>query len=96
MTNPGGHSYPAAQACRAHGASWYLPAQDELNIIWTNRAALDLASIGISTTNATAHWYKSSSQYPSYMYGIMGQSFYNGQQGNLLKSTISRIRCMRK
>lgn len=48
---PGGYSYQAAQLCRTHGADWYLPAKEELNLFWLNRNALNLPSIGIETNS---------------------------------------------
>ena len=30
-------SHPAAMACRDLGADWYLPARDELALLWTNK-----------------------------------------------------------
>src|SRR5690606_10449808 len=35
-----GHGHPAAQACRNRGATWYLPAKDELNTLYSNRGQL--------------------------------------------------------
>jgi phage gpG-like protein len=52
-----GLSHPAAEACRARGGGWYLPALDQLSTIYANNVAL----IGAGVTFASGyHW--SSSQ----------------------------------
>lgn len=82
--------HDAAQHCAdlsAHGRSdWYLPAQDELNVLYTNRVA-----IGNFTTNN----YWSSSEHDSN--DARNQDFGNGAQGiNGSKRDNFRVRCVRK
>lgn len=40
MIDAGADLHPAAQACRALGSDWYLPAVDELDMLWQNRSQI--------------------------------------------------------
>ena len=90
-TPPGGYSYPAATTCRALGISWYVPARDELNLLWTNRVVLNLASIGI---NVSGSYYATSTQLLDAV--IMIQRFDTGEQNNGGKQWSRPLRCMRR
>ncbi len=44
-----GEDHPAARLCRALGPQWYLPAKDELALLYSNRASFGgLAAIGMT------------------------------------------------
>jgi hypothetical protein len=62
ILSKGASVYPAIFACRnkAPAGTWYLPAKDEFNLIWTNRAAIDLAAKGFGT--GAGDWYWSSTE----------------------------------
>lgn len=51
---------PAAQWCRAKGASWYLPACDELKTVYNNKsklnATLSSPSVGGTQLGTNAYW----------------------------------------
>lgn len=69
---------------------WFLPAKDELNFLWTNRAAVG----GFMT--ATDVYYSSTQYDTSYAWG---QLWTNGLQANTPKSSGAGsywLRCMRK
>lgn len=55
-----GHGHPAAEACRARGPDWYLPAIQELFILDQNRSNLVAANLPSSGT------YWSSTEFLSY------------------------------
>jgi len=84
--------YDAAEACRALGSAWYLPALDELNVLYTNHAAIG----GFNTSGTwTSGYYWSSSENGSY-YGRM-QRFNDGYVSNGgNKNYVCNVRCVRK
>jgi len=45
-------AHPAAQACHDLGGDWYLPAEDELNMLWTNLVDTDNSGVGTAVTAA--------------------------------------------
>jgi len=59
---------PAAQWCRAKGASWYLPAIDELKTIYNNKSKLNasLSSPSVGGTQFRTGSYWSSTEAESY------------------------------
>jgi hypothetical protein len=79
----------AAQYCEnltAHGQTdWYLPAKDELNVLYTNRTAIG---------GFAGAWYWSSSEINSY--SAWKQGFSNGYQYEPLKISGLRVRCVRR
>jgi hypothetical protein len=80
-------SYPAAAACRALGADWFLPAESELNVLYTNRTAIG----GFNLSS----WYWSSTE--TNTNNARSQNFSSGMQVNLYqKSTEMSIRCARR
>lgn len=85
----------AAQHCAdlvAHGQSdWYLPARDELNVLWVNRAAI--GGFNLSGSFGTG-WNWSSSE--DSVSNARGQRFSDGFQGNGAKNSAMRVRCVRK
>lgn len=52
------YPYQAATRCRALGEKWYLPARDELNLLYTNRAAI--GGFNESDTWPVSHYWTSS------------------------------------
>ena len=56
---------PAAQWCRAKGASWYLPALDELKAVYNNKSKLNatLSSPSVGGTQLGTDEYWSSTEY---------------------------------
>lgn len=85
----------AAQHCAdlvAHGQSdWYLPARDELNVLWVNRAAIGGFNLAGSFP---AGWYWSSSE--SSFNGARSQRFSTGGQVSYSKADGLSVRCVRK
>lgn len=76
----------------AHGHSdWYLPARDELNVLWVNRNAIG----GFNVSGLfPAGWYWSSSEHTSY--NVMTQRFSVGIQYYGDKDGGLSVRCIRK
>lgn len=94
-TTPSPAPYTAARHCdalSAHGKiDWYLPAQDELDVMYDNRVAVG----GFNTSGSfPANWYWSSSEAGSSIARF--QSFSDGWQNTLNKSFGLSVRCTRK
>lgn len=88
-----GHSHPAAAICRnEHGADWYLPAIDELDVLYNNRSAIDANADG-SFNTGTAYW--SSTEYSNFTTGSWAQNF-GGGQGGTSKTAAINVRCVRR
>lgn len=74
---------PAAQWCRAKGASWYLPAHDELNAVYNNKSKLNatLSSPSVGGTQFGTNFYWSSTElHSNNAYGVYfsnGTNYYN-------------------
>lgn len=85
----------AAQHCAdlmAHGQSdWYLPARDELNVLWVNRAAIGGFDLSGSYP---AGWYRSSSENGNTNARL--QNFGDGSQFSIWKDDAMSVRCVRK
>lgn len=91
----GTQPHQAAQACadlNAHGQTdWYLPARDELNVLYTNRAAIG----GFNTSGSfPAVYYWSSSEDDNN--GAWYQRFGDGDQNDLSKLNGLSVRCVRR
>ena len=85
-------SHPAAAACDSYAGGgfndWYLPAKDELNLAWTNRAALT----GI-TMQSALYWSSSESGAAT----AWCQVPTNGSQfGAQSKTALYRVRPVRR
>ena len=67
---------------------WYLPSSEELNKLYINRAT-------IKNFDSQPYW--SSSDFGhDYTYVAISQNFSNGLQGNSIKSSIFKVRAVRK
>ena len=81
--------YPAFELCEnlnRHGHSdWYLPARNELNVLYTNRAAIG---------GFTTEWYWSSTEVSSLH--AWPQRFSDGTQFNGNKTLNFDVRCVRR
>jgi len=86
-----GSPHQAAKLCAnlsVHGHDdWYLPAKDELNVLYTNRAAIG----GFDTSGS---WYRASTESGSNYAAI--QRFSTGGQVDNIKSNSFLIRCVRR
>jgi len=94
-------SFPAAEYCNnlsAHGhEDWYLPAQDELNVIYgvKNEGSLSGSFNETGAFGAGYYWSSSESQFLGSAYGARFQLFSNGNQGGTAKSVMASVRCAR-
>lgn len=81
--------HPAAQFCKGLSINgytdWYLPAKDELNLLYTNQGSLD---------GFVQSYYWSSTQYSSYH--SWGQGFSNGGQDTYTKTNPFSVRGVRR
>lgn len=87
-------THPAAEACRAKGPEWYLPAIIELDVLYTNRVA-------IGGFNASGSWpdgfYWSSSHEPTeFATWALLNNFSNGVNGVSFATGSIPIRCVRR
>lgn len=89
------YPFAAAEYCNglsAHGQSdWYLPAQDELNVMYTNRVAIGGFDVSGSFP---AGYYWSSSERSNGL--ARGQRFSDGSQLNFTKNGGLSVRCVRR
>jgi len=99
-TTPSPAPYVAARHCsdlapptaEAFGHDdWYLPAQDELYVLFDNRVSIGGFNLSGSFPIG---WYWSSSE--NFSDNVRGQNFGTGGQGNHLKSNSQSVRCVRK
>lgn len=94
-TSPSPAPYVAARHCdnlTAHGHSdWYLPARNELNILYTNRTTIGGFNLSGSFP---AGWYWSSSE--RNLNNSWSQSFSVGLQPSLDKLDGLSVRCVRR
>lgn len=86
-------THPARNACATkHPAgTWYLPAYDELNEIWENRASINLTAKGFTVASDAFYW--SSSEI--YTNNAWYQRFSDLFQFYGTKTTSNRVRCVR-
>lgn len=81
-----GAPYKAANACRGLGSEWYLPAYEELNVLYTNRAA-------IGGFNDGRYW----SSWERNHYNARHQRFTDGGHNMYLgKNENYSVRCVRR
>lgn len=86
-----GAPYNAANACRSLGAEWYLPSQGELNVLYTNRAAI--GGFNLSGSFPAGRYWSSSENSNLY---ARHQRFSDGTQDNHAKSNGLSVRCVRR
>jgi hypothetical protein len=80
--------YLAATACRGLGSDWYLPAKDELDVLYTNHAT-------IGGFNLSGSYYWSSSETSSTR--AWAQRFNDGYQASTpVKLGARPVRCARR
>ena len=91
------YPFAAAEYCdglSAHGHDdWYLPAQDELDVLYTNKNAGDLDGT-FDETGSLAGYYRSSSEFN--FSSARSQNFSDGGQVNFSKLDGISVRCVRK
>ena len=92
------YPFAAAEYCdglSAHGYDdWYLPAQDELNVLYTNKNTGDLNGTFNEGGFFPAGWYWSSSEHSSG--SARRQIFSDGNQSNPSKNSGVSVRCVRR
>jgi hypothetical protein len=90
LSNPpdAGAPYAAATACRSLGPKWYLPALDELNLLYANREIVG----GFQTKQNSRYW--SSTEVNAN--ATRDMFFGTGQQVSLSKSLSPFVRCVRR
>ncbi|MFD0980332.1 hypothetical protein [Tropicimonas aquimaris] len=87
-----GTPYQAAAACRGLGPEWYLPAQEELNVLYVNRSAIG----GFNESGSLpAGYYWSSTEYANSH--ARHQRFNDGSVfTHPPKDTALSVRCVRR
>ncbi len=92
------YPFAAAEYCdglSAHGYDdWYLPAQDELNVLYTNKNTGDLNGTFDESGSYPTGWYWSSSEFQSDQ--ARYQYFDTGNMTDLNKTNAMAVRCVRK
>ena len=103
MATAGIALHPAAQACRNAGAEWYLPARDELDLLYDNLVGQGDTTPGGPlgstfdfniTGSLPAGWYWSSKESNSFL--ARGQRFSDGNQSDNGKHGGFAVRCVRR
>lgn len=89
-----GAPYAAAGACRALGTDWYLPARDELDLLYTNKDEGVLSGSFNESGSFPAGWYWSSSEYNNV--DARDQRFSDGYQSYYSKNDGLSVRCVRR
>lgn len=87
--------HPAAKLCaqKSPAGTWYLPAKDELNIIWENRSGINLTAKGLNHTN----YYWSSTEHATNMSYAIIQRFGGAMTVTYTNKDVSLYaRCMRR
>lgn len=83
--------FPAFELCenltRHSYSDWYLPAKNELNVLYTNRTAIG---------GFTSDLYWSSTEVDSVPGDSWSQFFFNGSYADNLKTTSLDVRCTRR
>ena len=59
---------------------WYLPSKYELNLMYTNKATIDVTAVANGGGGFAADWYWSSTEFDNF--DAWGQDFINGDQVN--------------
>lgn len=97
-TGESDYPFAAAEYCdglSAHGYDdWYLPASDELNVLYTNKNTGDLNGTFNESGSIPAGWYWSSSEVNNI--GARSQRFSDGNQNGFNKNNGLAVRCVRK
>jgi hypothetical protein len=87
--------YAAVTYCAglsAHGeADWYLPSQDELNVVYSNRAAI--GNFNLTGSFPSGYYWSSSENWTD---SVKNQKFSDGTFSNRIKYGAISIRCVRK
>jgi hypothetical protein len=87
-TSPSPAPYYAARSCRALGSAWYLPAMQELALLYTNRTAIG----GFSSS-----FYFTTTEYTGGNSGLVyGYYFSDGSNGYVYKNQPHYVRCVRR
>lgn len=86
-----GSPYQAAQLCRSYGEKWYLPAQDELNLLYTNKSTI--GGFDVSGTYPQGYYWSSTEGNSG---ASIRQIFNNGQQLQQRKDILFSVRCVRQ
>ncbi|HPF92690.1 MAG TPA: hypothetical protein PLV65_02060, partial [Tenuifilaceae bacterium] len=86
---------PAKDWVETHGEGWYLPAIDELVLLWSNRFHVNQTSriIGSTLLSTTENYWCSTEEDGSYAFYF---SFKQGRSYSSLKQTIYNVRAIRK
>lgn len=89
--------FPAFEECQnlvRHGKTdWYLPSKDELNVLYTNQAAIDAGST--EAFSSSAYW--SSSEWAADNGRAWAQRFSDGLQSNFGPKDLAHwVRCIRR
>ena len=72
---------------------WFLPSQDELNLMYINKTTINTTALANGGTNFTSSFYWSSSEGSGA--GALEQNFNNGAQGNGAKQNPLYVRAVR-
>ncbi|WP_366555332.1 DUF1566 domain-containing protein [Aquibaculum sediminis] len=89
------NAFVLCEELSAHGHDdWYLPARDELDVLYTNKNAGDLDGTFNESGSFPAGYYWSSSE--DINYGACYQRFSDGNQFNVMKGNKIAVRCVRK
>ncbi len=104
MATAGIALHPAAEACRNAGAEWYLPAPDELDLLYNN--LVGVGWIDVDSDNFTDDfWFNVSGSFPAGSYWASSeinsnfawtQLFSDGNQGGNFKYFGIAVRCVRR
>lgn len=94
MSRSDSHYFLAAKWCRDKGASWYLPAMDELKAIYNNRDIINnsLTEVGATTLKDGGHEYWSSTEKDEFYARIV--SMDDGLISNLSKYYYDYVRAV--
>lgn len=92
--------HPAANACHSKSptGTWYLPARNELALVWTNRNAIGLSARGFTTLalNTESHYWSSSAQ-SGHNRNVWIRVLHNGSSPSEYRNTkFMRVRCFRR
>jgi len=101
MMNQVGYTGGAAKVCNDYTITvngiiyndWFLPSKDELNQMYTNKAAINTTASANSGSNFSINYYWSSTEY-DFSYAWF-QYFYDGGQFNFSKYATDSVRAVR-